>query len=397
MRQPFSTDYWYERVISSTEDCDSDLERDMLSALKLEVPQMCSVTFERACNLQCRHCIYPPEASSRRLSDEANLPELVLRAIEQLAGDAPRLLHEGRIVRPWHVDVMAEASRRRPSLKIGLLDNGTYLQVLEKMEREPFRLDWIDISIDGPEQAHNAQRANIGAYQVAIEGLRHARKVVKLGGRVTSLFTLTELNHAAVLEATKLLFEGELIDQLHITTLSPARVELAALERFDLHEFWQQLRESLRRFGRGPDGQTRIFLRLYRHQELLKLADVVGSKKLIRVLERDIRFAPGEVHFDLEGVPVIFSPLSLWPGETFLIDADGTYRTAYSISRKLSDLRRGRTDDGEDLRGFSVERLRSGFDLVDLYRRCVDQWWRFRGRRYLKEEISVMRQLRSQT
>src|SRR3989344_6481406 len=104
----------------------------MLAALKKEVPHMCSVTMERACNLQCGHCIYPPETSSEALSQAAKLPELILRAVEQLPSNAPRLLHEGRIIRPWHVDALSAARQRRQDLGIGLIDNGTYVRVMDR-------------------------------------------------------------------------------------------------------------------------------------------------------------------------------------------------------------------------------------------------------------------------
>lgn len=397
MRQPFSTDYWHARVVARSDENDElDLERDMHVALKKEIPSMCSVTFERACNLQCRHCIYPYERSSEQASRQANLPELVHRAVEQLPGDEPRLLHEGRILRPWHVDVLAEAARRRPSLRIGLLDNGTYLRSIERFVRHGLKLDWVDISIDGPESVHNLQRGNAHAFRDALQGLRQAREIVASNGRVTSLFTLTELNYGSLLETADFLFGHGLIDQLHVTTLSPARAELIDLERFDLREFWSQARHAFRKYEHNARGDQRMFFRLYRHQELLKLAHVIGHREVARAFEQGVEFAPGEVYLTLQDVPIVFAPLSLWPGETFLIDADGTYRTAYSISRTLAELRLGRTKDGEDTRGFSVETLSGDFDLPSLYRRCVDQWWKFRGRRYLKEEAEVLRRLRTQ-
>lgn len=393
MRTPFSTDYWHARVVEGREH--EGLEDAMLAALKREPPSMCSVTFERACNLQCLHCIYPPEASSRRFSTEAGLPELVREAVRQLPSDSPRLLHEGRIIRPWHVDVLADAASMRTDLRVGLLDNGTYLRCLDRFSRRGFALDWLDISLDGPEEVHNQQRASRIAYRDAMAGLARAREVVKPDGRVTSLFTVTELNHAELVRTAHLLFGDEVVDEWHITTLSPARRDIAALECHDLSEVWTQARRAFRQYGQASNSKQRIFFRLYRHQDLLKLARVVGPGAVLEALERPTGFTPGEVYLTLEDVPIVFSPLSLWPGETFLIDADGAYRTAYSISRTLVELRHGRSDDGEDLRGFTVERLRPGFDLMALHERCVDQWWRFRGRRYLKEEIDVLRALRS--
>lgn len=393
MRTPFSTDFWYERVCRGREE--AWLEERMLDALKREVPSMCSVTFERACNLQCLHCIYPAERSSEHLSHEAGLSGLVSRAVEQLPGDEPRLLHEGRIIRPWHVEAMAEAARRRPDLRLGLLDNGTYLRSLKAFDEQRLRLDWLDISLDGPEEVHNRQRASLTAFRDALVGLERAREILKPSGRLTSLYTVTEFNHASIEATADILFGRSLVDQWHVTTLSPARREIASLERMDLREFWVQAQRAFHTYGHNANGEQRVFFRFYRHQELLKLAEAVGYGEVAEAFEHGVRFAPGEIHLTLQDVPIVFSPLSLWPGETFLIDADGTFRTAYSISKRLTDLRRGHTRDGEDVRGFSVERLRSDFDLVELHHKCVEQWWKFRGHSYLEEEADIFRRLRA--
>ena len=398
-RQPCSTDYWHARVLNTTPPLNhKELERQMLEALKREIPEMCSVTMERACNLQCHHCLYRPEKSSEALSRANELPRLVLEAVTQLPGKKPRLLHEGRILQPWHVDVLAEARGNRSDLQIGLIDNGTYVRHLGEFERRNFLLDWLDISLDGPETVHNAQRGSSTAFSDALIGLQHAREVTKSapqGGRITSLFTLTSLNQASFEETAELLFARQtpLVDQLHVTTMSPTRPELELLEQMDLREFWSQARRVFSRHGSTAQGQQRIFLRLYRHQELTKLARVVGTKELSRAFTEGVRFAPGEVYFTLDGVPCIFAPLSLWPGEEFLIDADGRYGMAYSIGQTLSSLRRGTNENSEDVSGYSVAQLTPGFDLRSLYQKCVDQWWRFKGQRYLEEEAEIFRLL----
>lgn len=397
MKQPpCSTDYWFARVLSSHSGEISGLEQEMLSTLKKEIPEMCSVTMERTCNLQCRHCLYRPEKSSEAISRRARLPEIILRAVKQLPGKSPRLLHEGRIIRPWHIEILSEAKRRRPELRIGLIDNGTFTRNLNEFKKHNLVLDWLDLSLDGPEPIHNAQRASATAYRDVINGLSHARAVTREqtdGGRVTALFTLTKLNHMSLKKTASVLFPSAkkpLVDQLHITTMAPTRAELVPLELQDFQEFWTQAREVYTRHGYSVQGNQRIFFRFYHHHELLKLAKVVGGNTIRRALTQNVRFAPGEIYFTLDNVPCIFFPLSLWPGEEFLIDADGSYRTAYSISHTLADLRRGKSSSNEDLRGFTVEQLTPDFDLRTLYRRCVEQWWQFRGRRYLSEEASVL-------
>lgn len=397
-RAPFSTDYWYSIVTNQKTDMSrSELEREMLRTLKAETPQMVSVTMERMCNLQCAHCIYPCDVSSESASREAKLSELVKSAVEQLPSNSPRLLHEGRILRPWHIDVLRTARVVRSDLKIGLIDNGSFTKHIDRFDG--LRLDWLDVSVDGDEQAHNAQRRSTKAYRDAIRGLELGREVTKSleeGGRVTALFTTTSINHASLASAAKALFEpagkDALVDELHVTTVTPSKVDLLSLEQNDLTEFWKQTQEIYRRYGQA-NGKQRVFFRLFRHHELAKLARVTSADEVRAAFSEGIRLAPGEVHFNLHGVPFIYAPLSIWPGETFLIDADGAYRTAYSIGYTLADLQKGHNIQGEDLTGYTIAKLKLGFNLARLYRRCVDVWWNFKGRQFLREEADIFKQL----
>ncbi len=384
-----STDYWFARVVSGRNDVCTD---EMLHALRSEAPEMVSVTFERACNLQCAHCIYPASPSSERDSRMVELPELVLQAVRQLKSETPRLLHEGRILRPWHVRAMKDAQLARPDLKVGLIDNGTYLKSEREFEERGLVLDWLDISVDGPEQVHNTQRRNKDAFRVAMCGIEQGRK---FSSRVNSLFTTTSLNHNHLLETADLLLGRNLVDELHIATVSPARPEIGAIEQMDLHTWWQQAQVVAQRYKYNEKGDQQVFFRLFRHHELYKLASVVGRKKLLSSIEESAGLAPGEIHFELEGVPIIYAPLSLWPQETFLIDADGRYGMAYSIGHSLVDLRKGRNNQGDDLTEFTVAKLQHGFDMNTLYHRCVGQWWNFKGQQFFGEEEALFRWLNS--
>jgi MoaA/NifB/PqqE/SkfB family radical SAM enzyme len=393
-----STDYWYARAVLTDP---TPSVPTMLATLKLETPQMCSVVFERACNMRCAHCIFPRgEKMSEQLSRAIGLDSLVVEAARQLPGPAPRLLHEGRILRPWHLDVLVAARQARPDLQVGLIDNGTYVSHLEEFRKRGFRLDWLDLSLDGPEAVHIAQRGKDSAFRDAMSGFQHAREVVKPraeGGRVSALFTLTTINRGALEATADLLLggpDGPLVDEFHVTTVSPARPGLELVEQHDLSEFWAQARRVYAKYGQDETGRQCVFFRLYRHQELPKLARIIGNAALHEAFAT-AEVAPGEVYLKLDGVPVVYSPLSLWPGETFLIDVDGYCRTAYSIALSLADLRRGQDASGADTTPYTVAKLEPGFNLEQTYQQCVDKWWSVLGQRYFEEEIEVFRQLRA--
>jgi hypothetical protein len=102
----------------------------------------------------------------------------------------------------------------------------------------------------------------------------------------------------------------------------------------------------------------------------------------------------GKISFVIDGVLVTYAPLSTWPPETFLVDADGRYGTAYSIGYTIEELRAGQSLVGEDLLGFTVAQLTPQSDFSQLYKKCVDQWWEFKGKQYFQEEVGVFKRIR---
>lgn len=393
-----STDHWYSMMLEDFRNREQQ-QKIMLDLLKNEPPEMVSVTFERACNLQCSHCLYPKAASSEKISKENHLADRVLEAVNQLPGESPKLLHEGRILKNWHIDVLIAARKERPDLQIGLIDNGTFIKCQNKLDQTGFQFDWIDISLDGTEKVHNQQRNNPLAFSQAITGLKNARKNLTAKGRLSVLFTATSINHNNIEATADLLFVPgkELADTFQITTVSPIGAANEGIEQMDFSEFWKQCRSAYQKYGIGPAGQPRISIRFYRHHELLKIARVIGKEKLLTAFRDTARVVSGEISLVIDGIPVRYSPLSLWPQETFLIDSDASYRTAYSIGFSLKDLKTAKSEKGENLQAFTVENLKPGFDLKKLYRKCVDQWWQAKGQQYFQEEYDLFKDLLSST
>lgn len=376
-------------VVGSNVDC----VEQMLDHLQGELPTMCSVTFERAYNLQCLHCIYPPEGSSAAASREAGTYELVLNIVSQLPSETPKLLHEGRILSPWHLDVMRAAQVMRPELHLGLIDNGNFVRHLHRFG--DLRLNWIDISLDGMREAHNRQRDNDQAWSMAISGLERAREVAN---EVNVPYTLTNLNFGDVFETADFVLGQGLADGIDFTTMSPARLELLPYE-ISLEQMvaaWSGARDATSRYP------GHVFFRLYRHADLEKLMLVVGQSRFWSIFLGEtentdnylVGVEVGKISLVLDGVLVTYAPLSTWPPETFLIDADGRYGMAYSIGYTLEELHAGVSRSGEDLRPFTVAQLAPQSNFQELYRKCVDQWWGFLGQKYFQEEMETFRRIR---
>lgn len=427
-----SSDYWYSRVIENiAEKSPEELEKKMVEALKAELPMMCSVVMERACFYECNHCIFKKEESSQEESNKIGLDNIINNIVDQMPNqetsprdtdEKPMFVHNGRILREWHLDIFKNIKERRPDVEIGLIDNGAYTNYLDKFKEKNIKLNWIDISVDGIKEFHNLQRNSLVAFDRMMNGLRHAREVIipsEEGGKVTSLFTLTNLNYQDknIEKTVEMLFSdgSPLIDELHISTMSPFREELAQFEisphyrEGDVEEFkeaWEQIKNIFDKYGYDKNDKQRIFLKIYRHEDVEKLAYAVGAEKFMDAVSlkrgKDVESKKeplvgvdiGHVEFVVDGVPVTFFPFSTWPQETFFIDADGACRTAFSSAFTLKELKSGRDTGGNNLMGYTVDYLNKNSDFIKTYQKEVDQWMEFKGRDFLREEVEMFERIK---
>lgn len=384
MEAAYSTmDYWFSLV--STGEGFEEMVPRMYERLAEEIPPILSVVGERACNLQCTHCIFQAERSSREDSRANALTDAVTTIVRQM-GPEPIVVHEGRIFRPWHLEWLTSIRQVRPDSRVGMIDNGTFLNHADTIRVSGFKFDWLDISLDGPEDVHNRQRQSVQAFGVAVRGIQHAREFVVEGGRVTSLFTLTSVNHASVLDACRALPRE--VDEWHITTLSPARPEIALLETTD-EQFaiaWRQAVSASR--------ERQLYFRIYRNDDLLKLARTAGVEKLVQAFD-NARVADIATLFELDGVQVIYYPTSVVVGEEVILDADAHHRLPYSIAYTLEELRAGRSRFGENLQKYTVGPVDSATDLSVQLQLCVSRWKKEFGLAALRKEMGMFADMRT--
>ncbi len=440
-----SVDLWYQQMVGADE-ISAESADQILGYLKQEIPALTSVTFERFCNLQCTHCIYPAEPSTRALSDKFNLGAVVESIVTQMPTEndpphfeKPVLVHEGRVLLPWHINVLKKVRTLRPDMMIGLIDNGTFRKFLKTFNEDPqFRLDWIDISIDGMERAHNLQRdpghAHPTAFSDAVAGLESARQIVKPGGEVNSLMTLTNVNFQDVEAVADFLLSprpgapidaktGEPLsyaDNFVVTTMSPARPPLAPLEFSpnylntdgrpgdvaEMRSAWEQIKKVCAKYNKTSE---RVTFRLYRHQDLEKLAYVIGAKKFWHAFTTHepqehedgvVGVDIGRIVVRIDGISVLFSPLSTWPQETFLVDADATARLAYSLKHTVEELRAAMdapdTNEGgeiKQIKNYTVDQLVPTSDRTKIFQKGAEQWWNNFGRKFLSDERDVFKRI----
>jgi sulfatase maturation enzyme AslB (radical SAM superfamily) len=374
-------DYWFSLVNSDKRD--ETYIQEMYNALAVETPPILSVVGERVCNLSCSHCIFQDERASSAMSRASGLGNAVATIVRQMGPD-PIIVHEGRIFRPWHLEWLKAIRDIRKDALVGMIDNGTYLKSRGEILASDFRFNWLDISIDGPADVHNRQRRSRDAFDVAIRGIKAAPEFLGRDGRVTSLFTLTSLNCDSIL-ATSRILPAEIIEW-HITTLSPARPEIAALAVSE-EEFAHAWREVV-----SVAKERKLFFRIYTNTDLMKLAHAVGMSAFAEAFS-NADISDVAAIFTLEGVTVVYYPTSVVSGEEVILDADAHHRLPYSIAYTLDELRANRSRFGEDLSKYTVGPVRAGSDLRVMTRESAWQWEREFGRAALAKEIAMFHEI----
>lgn len=401
-------DAWYASCIDPQNSTigAAELYGDMIASLQSEVPATLEVTFERTCNLQCAHCVYDPERSSRTISEKCGLSEILLNIVRQLPREndppflrRPVFIHGGRILRTWHLDILRRVRELRPDIDISLIDNGTYVAYLDEFAQSGFRFNWLDLSVDGLEETHNRQRDPQGKFRgesspwnVVMNGFKHAREVVipyEEGGTISALMTLTRLNSGDIEGLADFVFENKLADEVHYCPMSPERAENFTIE-LDEEEFGHAWSELVGVFQRH--GSERVFFKLFQLEDIKKLERAVGSHALWTALtgESVRTFVEGNVIFEVEGVVVSFFPVSIWPHEAFFVDADGVNRVAHAQKFTLDELRRG---SGETA-AYTVAALTAREDYPSAHRRAVRHWWEHFGTAHYMNELEYFAGLR---
>lgn len=374
-------DYWFSVV--QLGNTSPEFIHSMFASLHEERPPILSVVGERACNLQCHHCIFQAERSSNEMSLSNSLTTAVKTIVSQM-GANPIVVHEGRIFRPSHLEWLTAIREVRPDARIGMIDSGAYLNHAKQIEQSGFKFDWLDISLDGDQVRHNLQRNDYDAFRVAIEGITNAKRFLNPKGYITSLFTMTRFNQRFIKETEASLPKE--ITEWHITTLSPARPEIKYLS-VDPREFrnvWSQIVSVSKKRS--------VFVRIYVAEDVLKLVRAIGKEKFISALEVG-EVSNCSITLKLDEVPVTYYPQSVATSETFVIDADAHYRAPYSVAYTLEELRSGVSRFGEDLRDYTIGKVDQNSQFGILYNRDVELWANGFGRKALDKEISVFRQI----
>jgi hypothetical protein len=114
-----------------------------------------------------------------------------------------RFIFDGRFYTHNSFEIIRWFRRSFPEASIGIIGDGTNLKAYLS-DLEEIAPDWIDISLDGLEDAHDRQRNRIGSFGATLEVLRY----LKASGRIPKiniLTCLTTLNLNSVLDMIRML------------------------------------------------------------------------------------------------------------------------------------------------------------------------------------------------
>ncbi len=166
-------------------------DRVRYAGLKDRYPSVLVFNVTRNCNLRCVHCY-----SNSGLQQFKDLPLTAwLNGVKQAAdmGVKHILLSGGEPLARRDVHLIAKEAHDY-GINVELSTNGTML-TRERLEELKGYVDYVGVSIDGPEPVHDQFRGVPGAFKKALKGIREAKEMgLKTGLR----FTITKENYKYV-------------------------------------------------------------------------------------------------------------------------------------------------------------------------------------------------------
>ena len=231
--------------LAAMTDDSNEASKHLQAAYRENRPTQGELIFTGACEFTCQHCIYPPSfAKYNRPMPAANWKPL-LEDIHTGLG-INTFVYGGRSVTADGLEVLAWLRSRFPAARIGLIDNGiSMLPVRERILE--VQADWLDVSLDGLEDAHDLQRGRSGSYQAGLEG---ALWLIREGmaPKVNILSCLTKLNRHSIVPMIRDLnaqgFKNFFVTPITIVGGTHLAPELA-LSAVELTQFIHELSSNL--------------------------------------------------------------------------------------------------------------------------------------------------------
>lgn len=232
-----------------------------LSPRYLPDPASISLSLTPHCNLRCSMCWqYGEEGVFARANPPHPYPLLTLNelvsAVDEVAGFRPRIMVWGGepLLYPAFIPLIRHIKEK--SFPLQIITNGTLLEE-HAASFVSLGVDKIVVSIDGPEEVHDAIRGVSHTFRRIKQGILELdqlkRRSQAKAPQIVVNFTLSPLNHARILETLDTL-EGFPIQALMISHLWYTTQELGERHQQLFQEAFRAEARSWRGFLREVSG-----------------------------------------------------------------------------------------------------------------------------------------------
>lgn len=231
-------------AIGNHEITGEDLYRSLVVGAK---PIQLEVGIGNTCGLECRHCFlgYSSGVMQSELTPLSVLQEATTTLVETwgtrmvCVADRDALAPLGRSLPYFHH--LAGLRQQYADLKFGGITNGLKLPECVS-DLQSIQLDYLDISIDGPQVEHDQLRG-AGKFEEVLANLRLALRH-EVAERIIVATTLSRLNDDATIRLiTQLIGEG--VQWFDISPLMAVKMPEVQLQADDLAEFLDSLTQVL--------------------------------------------------------------------------------------------------------------------------------------------------------
>lgn len=225
-------------------------------------PTQVELGIGNTCGLECAHCFlgYGSGDMSGELVPLETLADVSSEFVERFGSrifcvtDRDALTPRRSVP---YFDHLAGLRRRHPDLKFGGVTNGLALnKFADDLER--IRPDYLDFSIDGLREEHEAMRGP-GTYDRVLASLRTAMRR-GLAERVLVATTLTRFNRASLVALIRLLIEEEGVQWFDVGPLMAVKMKAYQLGATDAAGFLYDLSDALRDVR--PGRPTTVFFEI---------------------------------------------------------------------------------------------------------------------------------------
>ncbi len=215
--------------------------------VKTSRPIQLELGIGNTCGLECQHCFlgYESGAMISQLTPMPILLNTITKMIKQMGTRLIAVTDRDALTPHRSIPLFEHIAKLRteyPEIKMGGVTNGLAIDKYAD-NLKPIQLDYLDISLDGLPDEHDAIRGK-GKFDLVLKNLRIAVSQ-QLAKRVIVAITLQRFNDSSVIKLIHKLIIEEEIQWFDIGPLMAVKMHKYQLQAKDLVDFLDSLSQSL--------------------------------------------------------------------------------------------------------------------------------------------------------